>query len=86
MRISVGFIKSGDKVKMLITFSTNSIGSFTIDTAYRKPSEILEQFKALHDEFVAVDGIEINTNGIIIDEENSSDTITNQTERSYNNA
>ncbi len=70
MKTEVEFIKHGDKVKMAVTFNTNSLGCFTVDTAYTSAAEIYERYERLYDELSPFGNISLNPNGIIIRDEN----------------
>lgn len=71
MKAEVEFIKNKDKVKMAVTFNTNSLGCFIVDTAYMSAAEIYERYEHLYDELSPFVNISLNPNGIIIREENS---------------
>lgn len=70
MKAEVEFIKNKDKVKMSVTFNTNSLGCFTVDTAYMSAAEIYERYKQLYDELSPFGNVSLNPNGIIIRDEN----------------
>ncbi|MDE7360658.1 MAG: hypothetical protein K2N38_01855 [Oscillospiraceae bacterium] len=70
MKADVEFIKNKDKVKMAVTFNTNSLGCFTVDTAYMSAAEIYERYKRLYDELSPFGNVSLNPNGIIIRDEN----------------
>lgn len=70
MKAEVEFIKNNDKVKIAVTFNTNSLGCFTVDTEYLSAAEIYERYKRLYDELSPFGSVSLNPNGIIIRDEN----------------
>lgn len=76
MNIEVEIVGYKNKAKMAVTFKTESIGSFTVDTAYKPAAEILNQFERFYNEITTCGGVCVNLNGVIIhdkDEQKSDD-------------
>lgn len=71
MQAEVEFIKNKDKVKMAVTFNTNSLGCFTVDTEYTSAADIFKRYERLCDELSPFGNVSLNSNGIIIRDKNS---------------
>lgn len=70
MKAEVEFIKNDDKVKMAVTFYTNALDCFTVDTEYMSAAEIYERYERIYEELSPFGSVSLNPNGILIRDEN----------------